>query len=98
MLGMSLPSSRRHPIGGPLFMSFDHFLAPGCGLGKVVKFGAYGVGVGDVEVGVEGQCFLPVMAGLVVLDGGMVDMGEAVVRAALLAPVVEFDRQGQGGR
>jgi hypothetical protein len=45
------------------------------------------VGVWDVEVGVEGQGLVPVVAGLVELAGGVVSVGKAVVCAGLLVPV-----------
>ena len=52
------------------------------------------VGVGDAEVGVEGQGVVPVMASLVEIAGDLVGVGEAVVSAGMLVPLANLGGQG----
>jgi hypothetical protein len=59
--------------------------------------GADLVGFGDAELGEQGQCLVPVVAGLVRLADGVVGVGEAVVGAGLLIRVADVAGEGQGG-
>ena len=47
-------------------------------------------GVGDVEVGVEGEGLLPMVAGLVEVAGGVVGVGKALVGSGLFVAVAEL--------
>jgi hypothetical protein len=64
-----------------------------------VRWGYHGELAADLiclrraELGVQGECELPVVAGLLVLEGAVVAFGEVAVRAGLLVGVA-----GLGGR
>src|SRR5947209_19580700 len=61
------------------------------------QVGADVVRVRDAEVGVEGECLLPVVAGEVKVAGGVMGVGEAVVGAGLFVAVVDLVGQGESG-
>ena len=54
---------------------------------SAARWGADGVGVGDGEVGIEGESVMPMLAGLAGGAGGMVGVGQAVMGAGLFVLV-----------
>jgi hypothetical protein len=64
----------------------------------MADLGADTLGVGQAELGIEGQGVSPVLASLIEIAGRMVGEGDPVVGAGLLIPVSDLGRHGQGIR